>query len=118
MEAEKKANPGYRAFFVNGFNVTRTLVLFFYEVGLEWIAAARGIRHFWTAGSAAAAASAAFGPAARHFASSGDLVATLASDPGAWPAADKVLVKGSRFMQMERVVGALQTQHGGTGDAA
>ncbi|MCX6374393.1 MAG: phage holin family protein, partial [Actinobacteria bacterium] len=37
MEAEKKANPGYRAFFANGFNVTRTLVLFFYEVGLEWI---------------------------------------------------------------------------------
>lgn len=30
MEAEKKANPGYRAFFSNGFNVTRTLVLFFY----------------------------------------------------------------------------------------
>jgi uncharacterized membrane protein YvlD (DUF360 family) len=44
MAAEKKANPGYRAFFANGFNVTRTLVLFFYEVGLEWIAAARGIR--------------------------------------------------------------------------
>ena len=44
MEAEKKANPGYRAFFANGFNVTRTLVLFFYEVGLEWIAAVRGIR--------------------------------------------------------------------------
>ena len=44
MEAEKKANPGYRAFFANGFNVTRTLVLFFYEVGLEWIAAIRGAR--------------------------------------------------------------------------
>ena len=44
MEAEKKANPGYRAFLANGFNVTRTLVLFFYEVCLEWIAAARGIR--------------------------------------------------------------------------
>jgi uncharacterized membrane protein YvlD (DUF360 family) len=44
MAAEKKANPGYRTFFANGFNVTRTLVLFFYEVGLEWIAAARGIR--------------------------------------------------------------------------
>ena len=28
MEAEKKANPGYRAFFSNGFNVTRVLVLF------------------------------------------------------------------------------------------
>ena len=44
MEAEKKANPGYRAFFANGFNVTRTLVLFCYEVGLEWIAAIRGAR--------------------------------------------------------------------------
>ena len=44
MEAEKKSNPGYRAFFSNGFNVTRTLVLFFYEVGLEWIAAIRGAR--------------------------------------------------------------------------
>jgi uncharacterized membrane protein YvlD (DUF360 family) len=41
MEAEKKANPGYRAFFSNGFNVTRTLVLFMWEVILELIAAAR-----------------------------------------------------------------------------
>jgi uncharacterized membrane protein YvlD (DUF360 family) len=41
MEAEKKANPGYRAFFANGFNVTRTLVLFVWEVVLELIAAAR-----------------------------------------------------------------------------
>ena len=32
IEAEKKANPGYRAFFANGFNVTRALVLFFWEV--------------------------------------------------------------------------------------
>jgi uncharacterized membrane protein YvlD (DUF360 family) len=44
MEAEKGANPGYRAFFANGFNVTRVLVLFFWEVILEWIAAARAIR--------------------------------------------------------------------------
>ena len=28
LEAEKRANPGYRAFFANGFNVTRALVLF------------------------------------------------------------------------------------------
>ena len=41
MEAEKKANPGYRAFFANGFNVTRTLVLFTWEVLLELSAAAR-----------------------------------------------------------------------------
>ena len=44
MAEEKKANPGYRAFLANGDNVTRTLVLFFWEVLLEWIAAARGIR--------------------------------------------------------------------------
>jgi uncharacterized membrane protein YvlD (DUF360 family) len=44
MEAEKKANPGYRAFFANGFNVTRALVLFGFEVLLEWTAALRGIR--------------------------------------------------------------------------
>ena len=32
IEAEKRANPGYRAFFANGFNVTRALVLFGWEV--------------------------------------------------------------------------------------
>ena len=44
MEAEKRANPGYRAFFANGFNVTRALVLFAWEVILEWTAALRAIR--------------------------------------------------------------------------
>jgi uncharacterized membrane protein YvlD (DUF360 family) len=44
IEAEKGANPGYRAFFSNGFNVTRVLVLFFWEVILEWSAASRAIR--------------------------------------------------------------------------
>ena len=44
MEAEKGANPGYRAFFANGSNVTQALVLFFWEVLLEWTAAARGAR--------------------------------------------------------------------------
>ena len=44
MEAEKRANPGYRAFFANGFNVTRALVLFAWEVLLEWTAAIRAIR--------------------------------------------------------------------------
>jgi uncharacterized membrane protein YvlD (DUF360 family) len=41
VSAEKKANPGYRAFFANGFNVTRTLVLLFWEVALELVASAR-----------------------------------------------------------------------------
>ena len=44
ISAEKKANPGYRAFLANGFNVTRILVLFFWEVILEWIAAWRAAR--------------------------------------------------------------------------
>ena len=41
IEAEKKANPGYRAFLANGFNVTRALVLFGWEVILELVASAR-----------------------------------------------------------------------------
>ena len=41
VSEEKKANPGYRAFFANGFNVTRTLALVFWEVILELIAAER-----------------------------------------------------------------------------
>jgi uncharacterized membrane protein YvlD (DUF360 family) len=41
LDAEKKANPGYRAFFANGFNVTRALVLFVWEVLLEITASAR-----------------------------------------------------------------------------
>jgi uncharacterized membrane protein YvlD (DUF360 family) len=44
IEEEKGANPGYRAFFANGFNVTRVLVLFGWEVILEWVAALRAIR--------------------------------------------------------------------------
>jgi uncharacterized membrane protein YvlD (DUF360 family) len=44
MEAEKKSNPGYRGFFANGDNATRTLVLFAWEVILEWMAALRAIR--------------------------------------------------------------------------
>ena len=44
MEEEKKANPGYRTFLANGYNVTRALALFFWEVVLEWTAALRAIR--------------------------------------------------------------------------
>ena len=48
MSAEKRANPGYRAFLANGFNVSRLLVLFFWEAGIEKIAATqqrrRGVR--------------------------------------------------------------------------
>ena len=41
MEAERRGNPGYRAFLANGFNVARSFVLFFWEVILELVAAAR-----------------------------------------------------------------------------
>jgi uncharacterized membrane protein YvlD (DUF360 family) len=43
-EAEKRANQGYRAFFANGFNVTRALVLFFWEAVLEVTAATQAKR--------------------------------------------------------------------------
>jgi uncharacterized membrane protein YvlD (DUF360 family) len=41
LSAEKSANPGYRAFFANGQNVTRTLALFLWELFLELVASAR-----------------------------------------------------------------------------
>jgi uncharacterized membrane protein YvlD (DUF360 family) len=41
LAADKRANPGYRAFLANGSNVTRTLVLVLWEVWLELVAAAR-----------------------------------------------------------------------------
>ncbi len=44
MEAEKKSNPGYRAFFANGDNAIRTLILFGWEIILEWTAALRAKR--------------------------------------------------------------------------
>jgi uncharacterized membrane protein YvlD (DUF360 family) len=41
IRAERKANPGYRAFFANGHNVTRASALFVGEVVIELWAAAR-----------------------------------------------------------------------------
>jgi uncharacterized membrane protein YvlD (DUF360 family) len=43
-DAEKRANPGYRAFLANGFNVTRALALFGWEVILELTASTRAKR--------------------------------------------------------------------------
>jgi UDP-N-acetylmuramoyl-tripeptide--D-alanyl-D-alanine ligase len=63
----------------------------------------RGIGTFWCAGSLCAHAAQAYGPQARHFADAPSLIAALAEAPAAVAA----LVKGSRFMQMERVVQAL-----------
>ena len=72
------------------------------EVGAH--ARERGIEHLWCAGPLCADAASAFGSAARHFA---DVPAVIAAR-GELPAAASVLVKGSRFMQMERLVLALQ----------
>ena len=44
MDVERGPNPGYRAFFANGFNVTRALVLFGWEILLEVTAAIRAAR--------------------------------------------------------------------------
>ena len=44
LEEERSSNPGYRAFLANGFNVMRALVLFAWEVVLEWSAALRSVR--------------------------------------------------------------------------
>ncbi len=70
------------------------------EVG--HLARQQGIDMLWTAGAASVAAAQAF-PGARHFATVEQLLASLS----AAPAAAAILVKGSRFMKMERVVEAL-----------
>jgi UDP-N-acetylmuramoyl-tripeptide--D-alanyl-D-alanine ligase len=66
----------------------------------------RGIEHLWTAGSLCEHAARAFGPGARHFADAPQLIAALHEAPRCAAA----LVKGSRFMGMERVVRALVPQ--------
>ncbi len=72
------------------------------EVGAH--ARQQGIEQLWCAGSACAEAARAYGPGARAFADTAALVDAL----GEAPAAASVLVKGSRFMRMERAVAALR----------
>ena len=68
-------------------------------------ARAAGIEALYTLGNASAAAAAAYGDGARHFERLEDLLAALAPE---LDADTTVLVKGSRFMRMERVVQALE----------
>jgi UDP-N-acetylmuramoyl-tripeptide--D-alanyl-D-alanine ligase len=66
----------------------------------------RGIEHLWCAGALCADAAAAFGSGARHFAETAAMVSAV----GELPRVASLLVKGSRFMQMERVVQAIAEQ--------
>jgi UDP-N-acetylmuramoyl-tripeptide--D-alanyl-D-alanine ligase len=92
---------------------------FHQEIGAY--ARARGIDVFWCAGDLCAHAAHAYGAAARHFADTPALLAALGDSPAAEPAFGAVLVKGSRFMGMERAVAALVAHDDaqeGAGDAA
>jgi UDP-N-acetylmuramoyl-tripeptide--D-alanyl-D-alanine ligase len=64
----------------------------------------RAIDTLWCAGVLCADVARAFGAGARHFADAPAMAGALAE----LPAAASLLVKGSRFMKMERVVQALQ----------
>ncbi|CAG2152689.1 UDP-N-acetylmuramoyl-tripeptide--D-alanyl-D-alanine ligase [Cupriavidus numazuensis] len=68
----------------------------------------RGIEALWATGELATHAVQAFGAQGRHFALAEDLARALEEDAGGTVAqAGAVLVKGSRFMRMERMVAAL-----------
>jgi UDP-N-acetylmuramoyl-tripeptide--D-alanyl-D-alanine ligase len=69
-----------------------------------------GIDELFTLGQHSQGTAGAFGPGARHFAQLEDLVSAASSLLG--PDVT-VLVKGSRFMKMERVVAALAANDGG-----
>ncbi|WP_444633217.1 UDP-N-acetylmuramoyl-tripeptide--D-alanyl-D-alanine ligase [Cupriavidus oxalaticus] len=101
-----------------GFAAPRVLVLgdmgevgdqgpaFHEEIGAY--AQARGVDTLWAAGELAVHAVRAFGANGRHFGSAEDLAKALEEDSGGMVAqAGAVLVKGSRFMRMERIVAAL-----------
>ncbi|MFS8977310.1 UDP-N-acetylmuramoyl-tripeptide--D-alanyl-D-alanine ligase [Cupriavidus necator] len=101
-----------------GFAAPRVLVLgdmgevgdqgpaFHEEIGAY--AQARGIDTLWATGELAVHAVQAFGARARHFGTAEALIKALEEDSGGMVAqAGAVLVKGSRFMRMERMVAAL-----------
>jgi len=76
----------------------------------------RGIDALYTFGDAARDMSAAFGANALHANAVGELVNALAA--AGYGSGATILVKGSRFMQMERVVAALTNPHNPASDAA
>ncbi|QBQ96610.1 UDP-N-acetylmuramoyl-tripeptide--D-alanyl-D-alanine ligase [Paraburkholderia pallida] len=88
--------------------------VFHREVGAY--AKERGIDALYTLGDAARDISAAFGAGALHAAGVPELVRALAG--AGYGAGATILVKGSRFMQMERVVAALTNPQPPAPDAA
>jgi UDP-N-acetylmuramoyl-tripeptide--D-alanyl-D-alanine ligase len=78
---------------------------FHQEIGAY--AKARGIAAFWCAGDLCTHAAHAYGADARHFVDTRSLLAALGDSAATEPAFGAVLVKGSRFMGMERVVATL-----------
>jgi UDP-N-acetylmuramoyl-tripeptide--D-alanyl-D-alanine ligase len=75
----------------------------------------RGIDLLLALGAQSVRAAGAFGAGARHFASVEDLIAAALAATRAAPPVT-ILVKGSRFMRLERVIAALVP--GGSGTAA
>ncbi len=73
----------------------------------------RGIDHLFALGAASAGSVQAFGAGARHFADLDALALVLAGERGA---GTTVLVKGSRFMRMERLVARLAPDAAPVGD--
>ncbi|MEW9899403.1 UDP-N-acetylmuramoyl-tripeptide--D-alanyl-D-alanine ligase [Chitinivorax sp. PXF-14] len=71
------------------------------------LAADKGIEHFYCLGELTREAARAYGPAAHHYS---ELDALLAALKAEMTADTTVLVKGSRFMKMERVVDFLTAQ--------
>ncbi len=67
------------------------------------LARAEGIEHLWCAGALSVSTAQAFGASARHFTDAPALIDALNEAP----AAASLLIKGSRFMGMPRVVQAI-----------